>query len=282
MHKQYHIGILLDGTRLTKVAQLRTLTLKTFTVLYSTVQLRQGENRNIKLLGKSLKRLRNLRHLLLTATETHTIGIHKLKVVNHYNLHALLAHQTTCLSTQLEDGESRSIVNIQGRTLQQTNVLVQSLPLVRSQLSVKHLVARNLTHIRYKTVDKLHIVHLKREESNGSVIVDSNVLGKRQSERGLTHRRTSGNDNKVRTLPSTRLLVQLLISRRHTCQTTRIGLRLLQNVNGLCYDWIHLRIVLLHVALRQLEERTLSLLHQFVYILSLVEGLSLDNACIRD
>ena len=60
MHKQHHIGILLDGSRLTKVAQLRTLAFKTLTILNSTVQLRQSEYGDIKLLGKSLKRLRNL------------------------------------------------------------------------------------------------------------------------------------------------------------------------------------------------------------------------------
>ena len=147
MHKQHHIGILLDGSRLTKVAQLRTLAFKTLTILHSTIQLRQSEYGDVKFLGKPLERLRNLRHLLLTAAETHTICIHKLKVVYHDNLYTLLAHQTTCLSTQLEYGESRSIVNIQWRALQQTNILVQSLPFIGSQLSVKHLVAWYLTHI---------------------------------------------------------------------------------------------------------------------------------------
>ena len=58
-------------------------------------------------------------------------------------------------------------------------------------------------------------------------------------------------------------------------------MRLLQNVNGLGDDRVYLGVVLLHVALRQLEERTFSLLHQFVYILGLVESLCLHNAGIR-
>ena len=39
MHEKHHIRILLDGTRLTQVTQLRTLSLKTFTGLDTTVQL---------------------------------------------------------------------------------------------------------------------------------------------------------------------------------------------------------------------------------------------------
>ena len=42
VYEQHHIGILLDGSRLTQVAQLGTLALQTFTTLDTTIQLRQG------------------------------------------------------------------------------------------------------------------------------------------------------------------------------------------------------------------------------------------------
>ena len=39
VYEQHHIGILLDGSRLTQVAQLRSLTLQALTTLDTTVQL---------------------------------------------------------------------------------------------------------------------------------------------------------------------------------------------------------------------------------------------------
>ena len=44
VHKEHHVGILLDSSRLTEVAQLRALTLQTITALDTTVQLRQGQD----------------------------------------------------------------------------------------------------------------------------------------------------------------------------------------------------------------------------------------------
>ena len=282
VYEEHHIGILLDGSRLTKVGQLRTLTLQTLTVLNRTVKLRESEDRNVKLFGETLQRLRNLRHLLLTATEAHTVSVHKLEVVDHDNLHALLAHKTACLGAQLEDREARRIVDVERRALQIAHILVKAFPFVVGELTIKHLVARNLADVRDKTVYKLHVVHLKREESDRRMIVDSYVLSERKGERSLAHGRTSGDDDKVGTLPTTRLLVEFLEARRHTRQAAGVGRRFLKDVNGAGDDGVYLRVVLLHVALRELEERAFRLLHQFVYVLRLVERLCLNDAGIRD
>ena len=282
VYEEHHVGILLNGSRLTKVGQLRTLTLQTLTVLDSTVELRKSEDRYVKLLGETLQRLRNLRHLLLTAAEAHTVGVHKLEVVDHDYLHALLAHEAACLGAQLEDRETRRIVDIEWRALQITHVLIKTLPLVVGELSVEHLVARYLTDVGDKTVHELHVVHLKREEGDRSMIVDGDVLRERKGERSLTHGRSSGDDDKVGALPTTRLLVEFLETSRHTSQATGVGRCLLQNVNSTGDDGVNLRVILLHVALREFEERTLRLLHQFVHVLRLVESLCLYDAGIRD
>ena len=42
-----HIGILLDGSRLTKVAELGALALETFTTLHTTIQLTECQDGNI-------------------------------------------------------------------------------------------------------------------------------------------------------------------------------------------------------------------------------------------
>ena len=184
----------------------------------------------------------------------------------------MLTYQTTRLGTQLKDGEAWSIVNVQRCTQQVVDTLIQTVPLVRLQLSVQNLRALNLTGIRYQTVHQLHVRHFKREERHRHLVVGSNILSHREGKRRLTHCRTTGNDDKVRWLPTTGDIVQFMITRRHTRQAVLIGCSLLDDVNGILDDGVYLRVVLLHVTLSQLEQRTLGLLHQVIDIDRLVEG----------
>ena len=276
--EQHHIGILLDGSRLTQVGQLRTFALQSLTTLNTTVQLRQRQDGNIQLLGQSLQRTRDDRHLLLTRREAHAVGIHQLQVVNHDNLHAMLANQTAGLGTQLENGETRGIVDVKRCTQQVVDALVQAVPLIRLQLTVQNLRTLNLTGIRDETVYQLHVRHFEREESHRHLVVGSNVLGHREGKRRLTHGRTTGNNHKVAGLPAAGDVVQLVIARRYTRQAVLVGCGLLDDIDGVLDNGVYLGVVLLHVALSQFEQRTLGLLHQIVDINGLVEGLGLDIA----
>ena len=58
MDKENHVGILLDGTRLTEVTKLRTFTFKAFTRFHSTIKLTQCKDWNIKFLSYLLERAR--------------------------------------------------------------------------------------------------------------------------------------------------------------------------------------------------------------------------------
>ena len=66
-----------------------------------------------------------------------------------------------------------------------------------------------------------------------------------------------------------------MVARRHTRQSVLVGSSSLYGLDGLRYHGVDLRVVLLHVALAQLEERPLGLLHQVVDVGGLVEGLCL-------
>ena len=57
--------------------------------------------------------------------------------------------------------------------MEQTDILVKAFPFVGRKLSIKHLVAGNLTHIGDKTVYELDIVHFKREENADVLICDT-------------------------------------------------------------------------------------------------------------
>ena len=146
------------------------------------------------------------------------------------------------------------------------------------QLTVQNLRTLNLAGIRYETVYQLHVRHFKREKSHRHLIVGGNILGHRQRKRCLTHRRTSGNDDKVGGLPPGSDVVQFMIARRHTRQAVLIGSSFLDDLYRILDDRVNLRVVLLHVTLSQLEQRTLGLLHQVVNINGLVKGFRLDIA----
>ena len=147
MHEQHHVGILLYGTRLSKVAQLWAFSFRPLTSLYCTVKLRQGQHRNVKLLRQPLQRTADGRDLLLPAAKTRTAGVHKLQVVNHYQFYAFFPNKPSRLCTQLEYRHARRIINVYRRSLQPGNILVKPAPFLIVQLSVQYLLAFNLTDV---------------------------------------------------------------------------------------------------------------------------------------
>ena len=54
--EEHHVGILLDGSRLTEVAQLWSFSFKTFTRLHATVQLTECEDGYVELFRKPFER----------------------------------------------------------------------------------------------------------------------------------------------------------------------------------------------------------------------------------
>ena len=96
------ISVLLDSTRLTKVGELRALAIGIPTlqsVLHTTVELREGDDGDIKFLSEHLEGAGDGTDLLLSVAEVHPAGIHELQVVDDDDLHLMLTHQTTRLGT---------------------------------------------------------------------------------------------------------------------------------------------------------------------------------------
>src|SRR5699024_10792828 len=106
MKQHNHIGILLNRTRLTQITDRRHLVLP---LLRTTIQLRQRNNGNLKLLRQQLQRTRELRYLLLTTLDTLTTR-HELQIVDDDKLepHPLL--ETTTLRTNLNKRHIRTVV----------------------------------------------------------------------------------------------------------------------------------------------------------------------------
>ena len=108
------------------------------------------------------------------------------------------------------------------------------------------------------------------------MIIHRRILGNAECEGGLTHGRTSGDDDEVGILPSGSHLVHTVITGRNTSQTSLVLRSPLQDIHGILDDRINLCIILLHVVLRNLEEFTFRLLHQFIHVHAHVERLGLD------
>ena len=176
MHEQHHIRILLNGTRFTKVAQLRSFTIVGISVFHTTVQLRECQDGNVQFLGQTLQRTTDGAHLFLSTTELGTVGIHQLQVVDHDHLHTLLSYQSSGLRTQLEDTHTRRIININRCTLQLTDIAVETFPLFFVQLTVQDLLTGDLANVRHQTVHQLHVVHFQREETDRILIVNRDIL----------------------------------------------------------------------------------------------------------
>ena len=118
VYEKHHIGILLDGSWLTQVTQLRTLTFQSLTTFHTTIELWQCQNRNVEFLSQTLQWTGDRRYFLLTGRETHAIGIHQLQIVNHDHLHTMLTHQPTCFRTQFKNREAWCVIHIE-RCIQQ-------------------------------------------------------------------------------------------------------------------------------------------------------------------
>ena len=166
----------------------------------------------------------------------------------------MLANQTAGLGTKFEYGKRGSIIHVQRRIQQVAQLIVQLLPFVIGKLSAFDFLTRYLAHVGDKTVHQLYVAHFKGEQGNGIAEVHGNVLRHRKHECRLTHGRTGSYDNEVGVLPAGSHLVQFRKSALKTAQTVGTGGGFLNKVVRFGNDRIDLRIVLLHVLLRNLEE----------------------------
>ena len=131
--KCHDISVLLDSSRLTKVAQLGAFV--TATKLRLTAQLRQRNDRNIQLLGDRFERTRDGRNLLLAVALTRLSRSHQLQVVDHDQLNVVVYLQTARLRAELKDRQRRSIVNVERCRAERLGRNLQMTPLIGRQLT---------------------------------------------------------------------------------------------------------------------------------------------------
>ena len=273
MDKGYEVSVLLYGSGLTQVGEDGSLVVAGGS---GAVELREGYDRNVQLLGQCLERARYGADLLFARTEFHACGVHQLQVVDDDYLHVMLAYETARLGAQLRDGESRSFVDIHRGSVEVFHTLVELIPLVVGEAAGADCLALDFADIGYHTVHELYIAHLQRENAYRYIEVHRHVFGHGQYERRLAHGRTRRYDDKVGVLPSRSHGVQSGIACRQAREAALAvggGLNLL---HGLADDGVYLHDLAFELRLRNLKQLSLGGLQQVVYVIGLVESLPLD------
>ncbi len=145
VYEAHHVGILLDGTGLTEVAELRTLVFGAR--FHATVELRQGDDGQVQLFRELFERTRNHAHFLLARPEFHARRVHELKVVYYNHAHTMLTHKTARLGTQLEDGKRGGVVDVQRSSRKVLYARHKLVPFYGRELSALDFGAFDFTHV---------------------------------------------------------------------------------------------------------------------------------------
>ena len=230
--KCHDISVLLDCTRLTKVAQLRSFV--TATKLRLTAQLRQRNDRHVQLLGDRLQRTRNGRNLLLTiAALTRLTRGHQLQVVDHDQLNVVVYLQTARLRAELIDRQRRSVINVERSRTERLGRNLQMAPLVGRQFATLDRCAVQSRLGDNQSLHQLFGAHFEREEGYGTLVIDRDVACHRQHKCGLTHRGTRRQNHQIRGLPTERFAVDTDKSRRNATERILVFTRLFDRLQSL-------------------------------------------------
>ena len=206
----HDVGILLDGARLTQVAELGAFAVGA--VFDAAIELRQGDDGDVELFGQLLERARNHGHFLLSRTELHAAGVHELEVVDDNHLDVVLTGEAHGFGAQFEDGERGGVVDVEGSAVQGLDARHELVPLQGRKLAAFDFGAFEFADVGDEAVDELYIAHLEREERDGCVVGDGHILSHGEDEGGLTHGGTDGDDDEVGILPAAGDFVEFVVA----------------------------------------------------------------------
>ena len=121
------------------------------------------------------------------------------------------------LGPQVEQAEVRGHVDVEGRAVELVERLVDLLPLpaLGAQLSLAQQITLDAGLGGDETLGQFGFGHFQREEGDRPVLLNRDVLGDVGDEGGLADRGPGGEDDQVRRLKATGLLVEIVESGRH-------------------------------------------------------------------
>jgi len=232
VHEHDDIGVLLDRARLAKVGKLRPLVLA---LLDGTAQLRQRQHRHIEFLGQRLQAARDLGNLLHAILLTRPAGgIEELQIVDHQQAEPMGALQAARPGPERGDGKRRCVIDEEIEMLEFLADRQHLVEIAADQLALADLFGRHLGLFGQHSGGQLLRRHFEREEADhgaidglglavlavllaiGSGGVERDV----GCQRGLSHRRTAGENDEIRPMEAAQELVELEQARGHAGELT--------------------------------------------------------------
>src|SRR5690606_15149705 len=180
-------------------------------LLQAPVELRQGDDRAVELLGQRLERARNLGNLVDPAVAAGTGNLHQLQVVDHDQADlAVLARQAPSDLPHFRWGNTGGIVDEQLAIVEQVDRAGQARPVIVVELTGTHLGLVNTPQRGEHTNDDGLRRHLQRVDEDRLVAAHQGVFHQVHGEGGIIHRRTACNDDHVGRLQAAGEVVQVI------------------------------------------------------------------------
>src|SRR5882672_7825711 len=107
--EQHHVGVLLDGPRLTEVRQLRAAMLAP-PLLRRARKLGEGEYGDVQLFGQCLQRPRDVRDLLLPVVQI-LRALHELEVIDDHQIDVVLGFESPSFGPYRQWSQRRAIID---------------------------------------------------------------------------------------------------------------------------------------------------------------------------
>ena len=205
-----YVGVLLDRSGFPQVGVHRALVGALFE---GTVELRQCDYRAVEFLGQGLQGSGDLGNLVGTVVTTGTGDLHQLQVVDHDQTDvAVLTHQTPGPRAHLGRADTGGVIDEQFAIVEQVDRRSQARPVIVFELAGTHLGLIDTAERGQHTHDQRFAWHLEGVHQHRLFAAQHGVFHQVHREGGLTHRRTTGDDDQVGRLQAAGFLVEIRVA----------------------------------------------------------------------
>src|SRR6185295_7666652 len=188
------VGVLLDGSALTKIRKLRPVVVAA--PLGLAGELRERDHRQLELFGELLEPPADGGDLQV-AVLVAAARLHQLEVVEDDEGETLLGFEAPRLRSDLEEGRVRRVVDEERGVRGRAHDLVNLRPLLVRESARAQARERDVGLRAEDAQSQLLLAHLEREDPHRPLLADRHVLGDVERQAGLAHARARRDDDQV-------------------------------------------------------------------------------------
>ena len=204
-----YVGVLFDGARFAQIGELR---LALF-ALGCARELAQHDYRNFQFLCETFQRARNAGNFFLAICSAAGIrGYDELQIIDDHEREAAIALEAARLRAHFEDGGGCGIVDPERRFAKARERARDFIPVVAAHVASAEFVRVDARFRSEQAQQQRFLRHFQAEDGDRLTIADSDVFGDVQRERGFSHRRTRGEDDKLGRLQAGGLIVEARVA----------------------------------------------------------------------